>query len=147
MEISDNSQFHKEDNISNSTPSSSSGPAITHSSSFPTSPSLTRQLSISSLASEKTLEHVAVGLKRSHNAESVISTADKGPDEKKPKLKVVMSAIRNALSKSFNGESSKIGLLAYFSKGTAEDRANFFAREDERFEQARSQSIADFPTN
>ena len=78
------------------------------------------------------MEHVAVGSKRSHDAESVISTADKGPDEKKPKLKVVTSAIRNALSKSFDGESSKIGLLAYFSKGTAEDRANFFAREDKR---------------
>jgi hypothetical protein len=53
-----------------------------------------------------------------------------------------MSAIRNTLSKSADGESSKIGLLAYFSKGTAEDRANFFAREDEWFEQTRSQSIS-----
>ena len=81
------------------------------------------------------MEQIAVGSKRSH--------ADRGPDKKKPKLKVVASAIQNALSKAADGESSKNGLLAYFSKGTAEDRANFFAREDERFEQTRSQSIAD----
>ena len=62
----------------------------------------------------------------------------RGHEKKKSKLKTITSAIRNAfeLSKETKdlGQEPKFGLLKFFSKGTAEDKKAYFAREDERAE-------------
>jgi len=56
--------------------------------------------------------------------------------EKKPRLKKIVSAIRNAFDVAQEaedlGEESKFGLLKFFSKGKAADKKAYFAREDER---------------
>ena len=58
-----------------------------------------------------------------------------GHEKKKSKLKTITSAIWNAfeLSKETKdlGQEPKFGLLKFFSKGTAEDKKAYFAREDE----------------
>ncbi len=63
-------------------------------------------------------------------------------DPKKPKLKRIVSAIRNALDIEKDtgdlGEESKSSLLRFFSKGTANDKKAYFAREDERAANTRS---------
>jgi hypothetical protein len=63
-------------------------------------------------------------------------------EKKKPKLKTVSSAIRNAFEMSQEaedlGQEPKFGLLKFFSKGTVEDKKAYFEREDERAKNARS---------
>jgi len=56
--------------------------------------------------------------------------------EEKPRLKKIVSAIRNVFDVAQEaedlGEESKFGLLKFFSKGKAADKKAYFAREDER---------------
>jgi hypothetical protein len=78
------------------------------------------------------------GSKRNQN------TPSPSLEPKKVKRKVT-SAIRQALELSTageaeNGQSSKRGLLNYFSKGTEADRKAYFLREDERSNEARLQA-------
>ncbi len=62
--------------------------------------------------------------------------------KKKPKLKKITSAIRNAFQVAKEakdlGEESKFGLLNFFSRGTAQDKRAYFEREDERAENTQS---------
>ena len=66
-------------------------------------------------------------------------------DAKRPKLKKITSAIRNAFQVAKEakdlGEESKFGLLNFFSRGTAQDKRAYFEREDERA--ANIQSVTD----
>jgi hypothetical protein len=82
------------------------------------------------------LEPLAVptGSKQNQNSPSL---------EPKNVKKTITSAIRNALELSTeakNGQSTKNGLLKYFSKGTQEDKNAYFLREDERSNEARLQA-------
>ena len=62
--------------------------------------------------------------------------------DKKPRLKKIVSAIRNAFDMEKEakdlGDESKFGLLKFFSKGKAADKKAYFAREDERAANMRS---------
>jgi hypothetical protein len=81
---------------------------------------------------------IASGSKRTLTPEG----SPQGHEKKKSKLKTINPAIRNAfeLSKETKdlGQEPKFGLLKFFSKGTAEDKRAYFAREDERAENTRS---------
>jgi hypothetical protein len=67
-------------------------------------------------------------------------------EEEKPKKKTVESAIFKALKISEEekklGKMTGSGLLKYFSRGTEEDRAAYFQREDEKAAAIRSQDEA-----
>src|SRR6266545_7682112 len=56
--------------------------------------------------------------------------------KKRPKLKKITSAIRNAFQVAKEAkdlsEESKFGLLNIFSRGTAQDKRAYFEREDKR---------------
>jgi len=57
-------------------------------------------------------------------------------EDKKPRMKKIVSAIRNAFDMAKEaedlGEESNFGLLKFFSRGNTEDKKAYFAREDER---------------
>ncbi len=65
--------------------------------------------------------------------------------KKRPKLKKITSAIRNAFQVAKEAkdlsEESKFGLLNFFSRSTAQDKRMYFEREDERA--ANTQSVTD----
>jgi hypothetical protein len=67
-------------------------------------------------------------------------------EEENPKKKTIESAIFKALKISEEekklGEMMGSGLLKYFSRGTEEDRAAYFQREDEKATAIRSQDKA-----
>jgi hypothetical protein len=61
-----------------------------------------------------------------------------GHEKKKSKLKMITSTIQNALKLSKEkkdlGQEPKFGLLKFFSKGSAEDKKAYFARDNEQAE-------------
>lgn len=81
----------------------------------------------------------------SSNAQAITASSSSGEKEK-PIKKTIMSAISRALKKSEEekkmGKEMESGLLKLFSKGTAEDRAAYFQREDEKAAAIRSQDDA-----
>jgi hypothetical protein len=98
--------------------------------------------------SSPSLSHAITPLSRPGTPPTQIASSSKrmltpegspqGHEKKKSKLKTITSAIRNAfeLSKETKDlcQEPRFGLLKFFSKGTAEDKMAYFAREDERAE-------------
>ena len=87
----------------------------------------------------------AISLMASSSSNSITASSSSGENER-PKKKTVESAISRALRESEEekklGKKTGSGLLKFFSKGTAEDRAAYFRREDEKAAAMRSQEKA-----
>jgi hypothetical protein len=83
---------------------------------------------------------------KSSSSSIVVTAFSSSGDKEKPKKKTVMSAISRALKISEEekklGEKPQNGLLKFFSKGTEEDRAAYFRREDEKAAAVQSQAEA-----
>jgi hypothetical protein len=82
------------------------------------------------------------------NSSKETSTKEAASSEEtqKSKRKIVASAIRDALGLAKEAEDlgqKPKGLLGFFKKGTQEERDSYFAREDERAAEIRSQARVD----
>lgn len=77
---------------------------------------------------------------------NVVTAFSSSGETEKPKKKTVISAISKAIKISEEekdlGKKVQSGLLKFFSKGTEEDRAAYFRREDDKAAAIRSQDEA-----